>query len=131
MTIGLGSDICNIRRVEKAYERFGGRFLARCFGAEERRELDAIGGDKARFTASLAKRFAAKEAFVKALGTGFAHGIAWAEIEVVHLPGGRPAFRVSGQAEAVLRKIIPASRLWLSLSDDYPLAQAVVIIESC
>ena len=84
MIIGLGSDICNIRRVEKAYERFGGRFLARCFGAEERRELDAIGGDKARFTASLAKRFAAKEAFVKALGTGFAHGIAWAEIEVVH-----------------------------------------------
>ena len=119
MIIGLGSDICNIRRVEKAYERFGGRFL------------DAIGGDKARFTASLAKRFAAKEAFVKALGTGFAHGISWAEIEVVHLPGGRPAFRVSGQAEAVLRKIIPASRLWLSLSDDYPLAQAVVIIESC
>ena len=116
MIIGLGSDICNIRRVEKAYERFGGRFLARCFGAEERRELDAIGGDKARFTASL--------------GTGFAHGIAWAEIEVVHLPGGRPAFRVSGQAEAVLRKIIPASRLWLSLSDDYPLAQAGVIIES-
>ena len=51
MIIGLGSDICNIRRVEKAYERFGGRFLARCFGAEERRELDAIGGDKARFTA--------------------------------------------------------------------------------
>ena len=89
MIIGLGSDICNIRRVEKAYERFGGRFLARCFGAEERREL------------------------------------------VVHLPGGRPAFRVSGQAEAVLKKIIPASRLWLSLSDDYPLAQAVVIIESC
>lgn len=89
MIIGLGSDICNIRRVEKAYERFGGRFLARCFGAEERRELDAIGGDKARFTASLAKRVCRPRRLVKALGTGFAHGISWAEIEVVHLPGGR------------------------------------------
>lgn len=130
MIIGLGSDICNIRRVEKAYERFGGVFLPVVSGRKN-------GGSWTRSAATrrvLPRRWQAvcrQEAFVKALGTGFAHGIAWAEIEVVHLPGGRPAFRVSGQAEAVLRKIIPASRLWLSLSDDYPLAQAVVIIESC
>ncbi len=131
MIIGLGSDICNIARIEKAYADFGERFVKRCYGAEEQRELNEIRGDRERFTASLAKRFAAKEGFVKALGTGFAHGISWAEIEVVHQPGGRPVFKICGQAEAVLKKIIPASRLWLSLSDDYPLAQAVVIIESC
>ncbi len=131
MIIGLGSDICHIGRIEKAYANFRERFLNRCFGREERQELDRIYADKARFVASLAKRFAAKEAFVKALGTGFAQGISWAEIEVLHLPSGQPTIKVSGQAEAVLKKTVSAPRLWLSISDDYPLAQATVIIESC
>ncbi len=123
MIIGLGSDICNIKRIEQAYAKFGERFL--------QQELELLRDRPQRFAASLAKRFAAKEGFVKAMGTGFAHGVAWSEIEIVHHASGRPMFHISGKAEEILKKIIPASRLWVSLSDDYPLAQAVVVIESC
>ena len=133
MIVGLGSDICNSGRIEKAYARFGERFLRRCFGENELAELKALADNKPRFNGSLAKRFAAKEAFAKALGTGFADGIAWAEIEVVHLPGGRPELKISGQAAKTLDRLAPdprLRRLWVSLSDDRPFAQAVVIIES-
>lgn len=129
MIIGLGSDICNIERIEKAYRRFGKRFLSRCFGNRELVELKAIESDGKRLIASLAKRFAAKESFVKALGSGFNDGIAWAEIEVVHRANGRPILTVSGKAEIMLKQIAENTNLWLSLSDDYPWAQAVVIIE--
>ena len=105
MIVGLGSDICNIERIEKVYQRFGKRFLSRCFGERERQELKLIEQDKRGFVASLAKRFAAKESFVKALGSGFNDGIAWAEIEVVHLENGRPLLTVSGKTEKLLYKM--------------------------
>lgn len=131
MIVGLGSDICNIERIEKAYSKFGKRFIKRCYGENEQKELELLVDNLPRYAASLAKRFAAKEGFVKALGTGFAHGVAWSEIEVVHHASGKPILKISGKAEQILKKMVPASRLWVSLSDDYPLAQAVVVIESC
>ena len=130
MIVGLGSDICSIKRIEETYTRFGNRFVCRCFGSRERQELKRLGDDKARLAASLAKRFAAKESFVKALGSGFADGISWAEVEVVHQANGRPLLEVSGRALELLRRLTPDPKLWVSLSDDFSLAQAVVIIES-
>lgn len=129
MIVGLGSDICNIERIEKAYRRFGQRFLFRCFGKEELSELKNIENDPKRLVASLAKRFAAKESFVKALGSGFNDGISWAEIEVLHQANGRPVLKISGEAERMLKQIAKETNLWLSLSDDHPWAQAVVVIE--
>ena len=129
MIVGLGSDICNIERITKAYERFGLRFTQRCFGKKELAELSGLKNEKRKYVSSLAKRFAAKEAFVKALGMGFVQGIAWQEIEVAHLPSGQPVLNVSGRAEEELKKKAPKARVWLSLSDDYPWAQAVVVIE--
>ena len=129
MIIGLGSDICNIERIKNVYQRFGKRFLTRCFGYNEQHELEAIIHDERCFIASLAKRFAAKESFVKALGSGFNDGISWSEIEVLHLPSGCPILNISGKAQKKLNAIAVDTNLWLSLSDDYHWAQAVVIIE--
>ncbi len=130
MIVGLGSDICSIKRIEEIYARFGHRFVGRCFGSREQQELEKLVNDKARFVASLAKRFAAKESFVKALGSGFAGGIAWTEVEIVHQANGRPLLEVSGRALELLRCLTPDPKLWVSLSDDFSLAQAMVIIES-
>lgn len=127
MIMGLGSDICNIERIEAAYCRFGKRFVTRWYGLNEQKELPSEKNEK-RFVAALAKRFAAKEAFSKALGTGFRNGLVWAEIEVLHTEEGKPYISLSGKAEqmAIVKNV---KNIFVSLADDYPFAQAVVVIE--
>jgi holo-[acyl-carrier protein] synthase len=129
MIIGLGNDIIDIRRVERAIERFGERFLSRVFTDTERRKSD---GRTAR-AASYAKRFAAKEACAKALGTGFRHGVFWRDMGVVNLPSGRPTLELTGGALCVLASLTPegyAARIDLTITDDFPTAQAIVIISA-
>ena len=127
MIIGLGNDICNIERIEQSYKKFGQHFIKRCFGKNEQKELQQIADEK-KFFSSLAKRFAAKEAFSKALGTGFRNGLAWAEIEILHEKDGQPKVCLCEKTEQ-LAKEKGAKKIFVSLSDDYPFAQAVVIIE--
>ena len=131
MILGLGSDICSINRIEKVLNKFGDKFVQRWFGVKEQMELAKISDNKERFIASLAKRFAAKEAFAKAMGTGFVKGTAWIDIEVVHHESGKPLLEISGRTEKTFKNLMPDAKVWVSLSDDYPWAQAVVIIESC
>jgi holo-[acyl-carrier protein] synthase len=129
MIIGIGSDLIDIRRVEKSIERFGDRFTSRCFTEIERDKSD---GRKQR-AASYAKRFAAKEACSKALGTGLAHGVFWKDMGVVNLPGGKPTMALTGGAAAQLEKMLPEGHygvIHLTITDDFPLAQAFVIIEA-
>ena len=129
MIIGIGSDLIDIRRVEKSLERFGARFTERCFTEIERAKSD---GRKNR-AASYAKRFAAKEACSKALGTGLAQGVFWKDMGVVNLPGGKPTMRLTGGALQKLNQLLPAGhepRIHITITDDFPLAQAFVIIEA-
>ena len=129
MIIGLGNDIIDIRRVERTIERFGERFLSRVFTDTERRKSD---GRTAR-AASYAKRFAAKEACAKALGTGFRHGVFWRDMGVVNLPSGRPTLELTGGALCVLARLTPEgyeARIDLTITDDFPTAQAIVIISA-
>ncbi|MGV1865055.1 MULTISPECIES: holo-ACP synthase [unclassified Rhizobium] len=129
MIIGIGSDLIDIRRVEKSIERFGERFTGRCFTALERQKSD---GRKNR-AASYAKRFAAKEACSKALGTGLAQGVFWRDMGVVNLPSGKPTMQLTGGAADRLAAMMPASHkpvIHLTITDDFPLAQAFVIIEA-
>ena len=129
MIIGIGSDLIDIRRVEKSLERFGTRFTDRCFTEIERAKSD---GRKNR-AASYAKRFAAKEACSKALGTGLAQGVFWKDMGVVNLPGGKPTMRLTGGALERLKQMLPAgheARIHITITDDFPLAQAFVIIEA-
>ncbi|WP_026606387.1 holo-ACP synthase [Methylocapsa acidiphila] len=129
MIIGFGNDLCDIRRIERALDRFGERFVNRCFTEVERRKSDGRTGR----AASYAKRFAAKEACAKALGTGLRVGVAWRELGVVNLPSGKPTMRLTGGAAARLAKLTPSGRraiIHLTLTDEYPLAQAQVIIEA-
>jgi holo-[acyl-carrier protein] synthase len=129
MIIGIGSDLIDIRRVEKSIERFGARFTERCFTEVERRKSD---GRKNR-AASYAKRFAAKEACSKALGTGLAQGVFWRDMGVVNLPGGKPTMQLTGGAAVRLASMLPAGHtavVHLTITDDFPLAQAFVIIEA-
>ena len=127
MIVGLGSDIIDIRRIEKTIERHGERFLDRVFTDIERSK-----SDRRRLRgASYAKRFAAKEACAKALGTGFRHGVYWRDMGVVNLASGRPTMQLTGGALARLEKLRPegfALRIDLTITDDFPLAQAIVII---
>jgi holo-[acyl-carrier protein] synthase len=128
MILGLGSDLVDIRRIEQAIERFGDRFLDRIFTETERRRCDRRGPTRG---ASYARRFAAKEAAAKALGTGFRRGVFWRDLGVVNLPSGQPGMRLTGGALARLEAITPSgmqARLDISLTDEPPLAQAVVII---
>jgi holo-[acyl-carrier protein] synthase len=127
MIIGLGNDIIDIRRIEKAIERYGDRFLDRIFTPIERAKSDR----RAARAASYAKRFAAKEACAKALGTGLSQGVFWKDMGVVNLPSGRPTLALTGGALARLREITPEgieARIDLTITDDFPLAQAIVII---
>ncbi len=127
MILGLGSDLIDIRRIEQTIERFGERFLDRIFTEAERRKCDP----RADRAASYARRFAAKEACSKALGTGFRRGVFWRDLGVVNLPSGRPTMRLTGGARRRLDEITPAgmtARLDVTLTDEPPLAQAVVII---
>jgi holo-[acyl-carrier protein] synthase len=127
--IGLGSDLIDIRRVEKTLERYGERFLNRVFTDIERKKSDR----RAARAASYAKRFAAKEACAKALGTGLRKGVFWRDMGVVNLPGGQPTMQLAGGALARLQSITPPGltpRIHLTITDDYPLAQAFVVIEA-
>ena len=128
MIVGLGSDICNIERIAESYKRFGRHFVERCFGKKEQAEFPDESQTK-QYAEALAKRFAAKEAFAKALGTGFRSGLQWAEIEILHEDSGKPYFSLSGSALRAVEKF-GATKIWISLSDEYPFAQAVVILEN-
>ena len=129
MIIGIGNDLCNIERIEKTLEKFGERFENRVFTETE----IALARRRRRTAETYAKRFAAKEACAKALGTGFSAGVFWRDMEVVNLPSGQPALRLAGGAAARLADLLPAghaARLHVSLTDDPPMAQAFVIIEA-
>ncbi len=129
MIIGLGNDIVDIRRIEKTLENYGERFINRIFTETEKRKAEK----RAERAATYAKRFAAKEACSKALGTGFNQGVFWKDLGVVNEPSGRPTLVLTGGAAARLAKITPAgtqARVHLTMTDDYPYAQAIVIIES-
>lgn len=127
MILGLGSDLIDIRRIEKTLARYGDRFLDRIFTAEERARSDR----RANRVESYAKRYAAKEACSKALGTGFRKGVYWRDLAVVNLPGGRPTLVLTGGALERLKALTPpgmAARIDVTLTDEPPLAQALVII---
>ena len=129
MIIGIGSDLIDIRRVEKALARFPGRFEERCFTDVERTKSDR----RRRRAESYAKRFAAKEACAKALGTGFRRGVFWRDMGVVNLPGGKPTMELTGGALKRLEEITPAdmrAQIDVSITDEYPLAQVTVIISA-
>ena len=129
MIIGIGSDLIDIRRVEKSLERFGTRFTGRCFTAVEQAKSD---GRKNR-AASYAKRFAAKEACSKALGTGLAQGVFWKDMGVVNLPSGKPTMVLTGGAGERLAELMPAGHeafIHLTITDEHPYAQAFVVIEA-
>jgi holo-[acyl-carrier protein] synthase len=127
--IGIGSDLVDIRRIEQTLERFGQRFLDRCFTTVEQDKSER----REQRAASYAKRFAAKEACSKALGTGLRMGIAWKEMGVVNLPGGKPTMALTGGAARRLEALTPAgmiSVVHVTITDEYPLAQAFVVIEA-
>ena len=128
MIVGIGSDLCDIRRIEKSLERFGDRFLDRVFT-----DIEKAKAARRPFTraGTLAKRFAAKEAFSKAVGTGFKQGVFMKDIGVVNLPSGQPTLQLAGGAKARLDALAPdghAIDIHLTLTDEYPLAQAFVIL---
>jgi holo-[acyl-carrier protein] synthase len=127
MIIGLGSDICDVRRIEAALERHGERFLSRIYTATERAKAEG----RANRAETYAKRFAAKEACAKALGTGFRRGVFWRDMGVINLPSGRPTMKLTGGALARLQAITPAgceARIDITLTDEGPTAQAIVVI---
>lgn len=131
MILGLGSDICDIRRIEQVLARHGERFLARVFTPAERAKAERR--TEALRPGTYAKRFAAKEACAKALGTGFARGVFMSDLGVVNLPGGQPTLILAGGAAARLAAITPAgmaARIDLTLTDEYPYAYAQVIISA-
>jgi holo-[acyl-carrier protein] synthase len=129
MILGLGSDLVDIRRIEKVLARHGDRFIQRVFTPVEIAKAER----RATRIDTYAKRFAAKEACSKALGTGFRKGVFFRDLGVVNLPSGRPTMALTGGALARLKEITPAgheARIELSLTDEYPLAQAIVIIQA-
>ena len=127
MILGIGNDLCDIRRIEKSLERFGDRFIRRVFTEVEQKRSEG----RATRAASYAKRFAAKEACSKALGTGLRRGVFWRDMGVINLRGGKPSMALTGGALARLQEITPpgmTAQIDLTLTDEYPLAQAIVII---
>jgi len=133
MIIGIGSDIIDITRIEKVIGRHGDRFLDRIFTDAERAKAERRSKMPKMIWATYAKRFAAKEACSKALGTGIRQGVWWRDMGVVNLPGGRPTMRLTGGALARLQALTPAgheARIDLTITDDWPLAQAFVIISA-
>jgi len=127
--LGIGNDLIDIRRIDKTIQRYGERFLNRVYTDIERAKSDR----RAARAASYAKRFAAKEACAKALGTGLNQGVYWRDMGVVNLPGGKPTLRLTGGALKRLEKITPAghrAQIDLTITDDFPLAQAIVIISA-
>ena len=129
MIIGIGSDILDIRRIERTIERHGDRFLERIFTKAERAKAEKR-TERIR-AATYAKRFAAKEAASKALGTGFRAGEFWRDLGVVNLPSGQPTLRLTGGAAERLKAITPAGHgavIALTMTDEFPYAQAMVVI---
>ena len=133
MIIGIGSDLIDIRRIASVIERHGDRFIGRIFTDAERARAARRGQNEKLVVATYAKRFAAKEACSKALGTGIRHGVWWRDMGVVNLPGGRPTMQLTGGALERLKALTPEGlepRIDLSITDDWPLAQAFVIISA-
>lgn len=129
MILGLGSDLVDIRRIEKTLGRWGDKFIERCFTETEKRRSETRFGR----VASYAKRFAAKEACAKALGTGFRRGVWHKDMGVVNLPGGRPTMQLTGGAARRLAEMVPpgmTARIDVSITDEPPLAQVIVIISA-
>jgi holo-[acyl-carrier protein] synthase len=129
MIIGIGSDLIDIRRIASSLDRYGERFVKRIFTDIEQSKAE---GRRER-AATYAKRFAAKEACSKALGTGMSRGVFWRDMGVVNLPGGKPTMRLTGGAAKRLKAMLPAghsAQIHLTITDDHPLAQAFVIIEA-
>ncbi|MGZ3409832.1 MAG: holo-ACP synthase [Xanthobacteraceae bacterium] len=129
MIIGIGSDLIDIRRIESVIERHGDRFLSRIFTDVERARAER----RAKSAETYAKRFAAKEACSKALGTGIRQGVWWRDMGVVNLPGGRPTMQLTGGALKRLEVLTPPgyeARIDVTITDEYPLAQAYVIISA-
>ena len=129
MIVGVGIDLINIQRIQKVLDRFGSRFEDRVFSPEEinrsRRKYDKA--------SSYAKRWAAKEACSKALGIGLRMGISWKEMNITNLQSGKPILKIEGKAQLILKKITPKgykARIHVSLTDDYPWAKALVMIEA-
>ena len=129
MIIGIGSDLCDVRRIERVIERHGERFLSRIFTATERARAER----RANRFETYAKRFAAKEACSKALGTGLRAGVFWRDMGVINLPSGRPTMKLTGGALTRLQTITPAgceARIDVTITDEGPMAQALVIISA-
>ena len=127
MIIGIGSDLIDIRRIEKTLERFGERFIERCYTDDERYKSDR----RLLRAESYAKRYAAKEACAKALGTGFRKGVFWRDMGVVNLTSGKPTMKLTGGALARLNHLVPVGmdpRIDLTMTDEPPIAEAFVII---
>ena len=127
MIIGVGSDLIDIRRIAKTLKRYPGKFEKRCFTEIEREKTD----NRSNRTESYAKRYAAKEACSKALGTGFRQGVFWSDIGVVNMPGGKPTLELTGGALRRLREITPSNMIAninVSITDEFPIAQVIVII---
>ena len=127
MILGVGNDLIDIRRVEKSLHRFGQRFVDRVFTEIEQKKSDG----RMNRAASYAKRFAAKEACSKALGTGIRRGVHWRTMGVVNLPSGRPTMELTGGAKVRLEQMTPpgmVAQVHLTITDDFPLAQAIVLI---
>jgi holo-[acyl-carrier protein] synthase len=133
MIIGIGSDLIDIRRVAKVIERHGERFLDRIFTEAERAKAARRSKNDKLVVATYAKRFAAKEACSKALGTGIRRGVWWRDMGVINLPGGRPTMHLTGGARERLEALTPPdceARIDLTITDDWPLAQAFIIISA-
>ena len=133
MIIGIGSDLIDIRRIAKVIERHGERFLDRIFTEAERAKAERRAKSEKMVVATYAKRFAAKEACSKALGTGIRRGVWWRDMGVVNLPGGRPTMELTGGARERLAVLTPEgheARIDLSITDDWPLAQAFIVISA-
>ena len=129
MILGMGSDLIDIRRIEQTLERYGERFLARIFTELERQKSEG----RLQRAASYAKRYAAKEACSKALGTGFRKGVFWRDMGVVNLPSGKPTLALTGGAASRLAAMTPpgmVAEIELSMTDEPPMAQAIVIISA-
>ena len=129
MIVGIGTDLCDITRIAQSLDRYGTRFVTRCFTDVERRRSDK----RADRAASYAKRFAAKEACAKALGTGIRDGVAWRDMGVVNLPSGKPTMALTGGAAIKLAALMPeghAPVIHLAITDEHPMAQAFVVIEA-
>ena len=129
MIVGVGSDLIDIRRIRNTLDRFGDRFTHRCFTEIERKRADG----RRRRAETYAKRFAAKEACAKALGTGFRRGVYWRDMGVVNLPGGKPTMTLTGGAARRLAELLPdgmKGRIDVSITDEPPLAQVIVVISA-